>query len=140
LRQLLAAEEGAGQLTIEENGPRTLITLVAPELFAPASVALDPHYRALLHAIGAAADQVPGRLLVEGHTDDQPLRSFAYRDNYELSRERAATVAKILRADLQNAARLEIVGKGSSEPRYRPESTTENRARNRRVEIIHVRE
>jgi type VI secretion system protein ImpK len=113
---------------------------VAPELFAPGSTALDPRYRATLHAIGNAVDQVPGRVLVEGHTDDQPLRSFAYRDNYELSRERAAVVAKILRADLHNAARLEIVGKGASEPRYRPESTAENRARNRRVEIVHVRE
>ena len=140
LRQLLAAEEAGGQLTLEENGPRTLITLVAPELFAPGSAALDPRYRAVLHAIGAAVDQVPGRVLVEGHTDDQPLRSFAFRDNYELSRERAATVVKILRADLHNAARLEIVGKGSSEPRYRPESTVENRARNRRVEIVHVHE
>jgi len=79
-------------------------------------------------------------VLVEGHTDDQPLKSLAYRDNYELSRERAASVVKILRADVHNAARLEIVGKGPSEPRYRPESTPENRARNRRVEIIHVRE
>jgi type VI secretion system protein ImpK len=140
LRQLLAPQETGGQVTIEENGPRTLITLVAPELFAPGSTALDPRYRATLHAIGNAVDQVPGRVLVEGHTDDQPLRSFAYRDNYELSRERAAVVAKILRADLHNAARLEIVGKGASEPRYRPESTAENRARNRRVEIVHVRE
>jgi type VI secretion system protein ImpK len=113
---------------------------VAPELFAPGSTSLDPRYRSILHAIGAAVDQVPGRVLVEGHTDDQPLKSFTFRDNYELSRERAATVAKILRADLHNAARLEIVGKGPSEPRYRPESTPENRARNRRVEIVHVRE
>jgi flagellar motor protein MotB len=29
---------------------------------------------------------------------------------------------------------------GSSEPKYRPESAPENRARNRRVEIIHLRE
>ena len=36
-------------------------------------------------------------------------------------------------------ARLSVNGKGSLEPRYRPESDPENRSRNRRVEIIHVR-
>src|SRR5205807_1752647 len=81
LRQLLADDEARGHLIIEENGSRTLITVVAPELFAPASATLDPDYRQTLHAIGAAIDRIPGRVLVEGHTDDQPLKSLAYRDN-----------------------------------------------------------
>jgi flagellar motor protein MotB len=34
---------------------------------------------------------------------------------------------------------VEWNGVGSSQPRYEPESAAENRARNRRVEIIHVR-
>jgi flagellar motor protein MotB len=34
---------------------------------------------------------------------------------------------------------VEQVGVGSTEPKYRPESEPQNRARNRRVEIIHVR-
>jgi type VI secretion system protein ImpK len=78
-------------------------------------------------------------VLVEGHTDDQPLASLRYRNNFELSRERAVGVAKILQARAANPARIEWSGAGSSQPRYRPESTPENRARNRRVEIIHVR-
>jgi type VI secretion system protein ImpK len=41
---------------------------------------------------------------------------------------------------IDNAARLEASGVGESEPRYKPESLPENRARNRRVEIIHVGE
>jgi type VI secretion system protein ImpK len=41
---------------------------------------------------------------------------------------------------VRNGARLEVAGRGPSAPRYRPESEPENRARNRRVEIIHVRE
>jgi flagellar motor protein MotB len=35
--------------------------------------------------------------------------------------------------------RLEWMGAGSSQPRYRPEAEAQNRARNRRVEIVHVR-
>jgi type VI secretion system protein ImpK len=140
LRQLLADEEARGRLLIDENGPQTRITPVAPELFAPASATPDPRYGQTLHVVGAALEKIPGRVLVEGHTDDQPLRSLAFSDNYELSRARAASVMKILSTEVSNAARLEIVAKGSSQPRYKPPSTPENRVRNRRVEIIHVRE
>jgi type VI secretion system protein ImpK len=78
-------------------------------------------------------------VLIEGHTDDQALRSLRFRNNFELSRERAVNVAGILRTTIDNPARFEVSGAGSSKALYRPESTPENRARNRRVEIIHVR-
>jgi type VI secretion system protein ImpK len=140
LRQLLADEEAGGRLRIDENGPEARVTLIAPELFAPASATLDPRYRPLLHAVGAALEKVPGRVLIEGHTDDQPPRTLAFGDNYELARARAETVRKILGTEVRNAGRLEIVAKGASQPRYKPPSTPENRARNRRVEIVHVRD
>jgi type VI secretion system protein ImpK len=76
---------------------------------------------------------------VVGHTDDQRPRSLNYADNYALSRARAASVTKILNTKVASPGRLQIQGAGSSQPRYLPESTPENRARNRRVEIIHFR-
>jgi len=140
LRQLLADEEASGRLRIDEKGPESRVTLIAPELFAPASATLDPRYGQILHAVGAALEKVPGRVLIEGHTDDQPPRTLAFRDNYELARARAETVKKILGTEVRNAGRLEIVAKGASQPRYNPPSTPENRSRNRRVEIVHVRD
>jgi type VI secretion system protein ImpK len=47
---------------------------------------------------------------------------------------------KLLSLAIDNKARLEGSGVGDSEPRYKPPSLPENRARNRRVEIIHVAE
>jgi type VI secretion system protein ImpK len=140
LKQLLAPEEAKGVLSVEEQGGRTLITLLAPDLFASGSAAVNPAYTQTLTRVADALDRVPGLVLVTGHTDDQRLRSLRYRDNVELSRERALSVVNILRPVLDDPARLEHTGVGSSEPRYRPESTPENRARNRRVEIIHVRQ
>jgi type VI secretion system protein ImpK len=140
LRQLLADEEARGVLRIEENGPLTRITIAAPELFASASTVLDPRYDQTLHAIGTAIEKVPGHVVIEGHTDDQPLRSFAFRDNYALSRARAESVRKILATEVKNPGRLEVLAVGPSKPRYLPASSPENRVRNRRVEIIHVRE
>jgi type VI secretion system protein ImpK len=139
LKQLLANDEARGALSVEEDGGRTLITLPAPDLFASGSASLNAAYTDTLQRIARAVNQVPGRVLVVGHTDDQPLRSIRYRDNFELSRERAVSVVKLLQADVSDAGRIEWTGAGSSQPRYRPESQPENRARNRRVEIVHVR-
>ncbi len=140
LKQLLAEDEARGSLSVDEEGGRTRVTLASATFFASGSATPNPAYADVLTRIGQAINQVPGRVLVEGHTDDQPLRSLTYRNNFELSRERAVEVARILQAAVQNPARIEWSGAGSAEPRYRPESTPENRARNRRVEIIHVPE
>jgi type VI secretion system protein ImpK len=139
LKMLLAADEARGALRVEEEGGRTLVTPLATDLFSSGSATPNPAYVPLLQRVADAINQVSGRVLVEGHTDDQPLASLRYRNNFELSRERAVGVAKILQARAANPARIEWSGAGSSQPRYRPESTPENRARNRRVEIIHVR-
>lgn len=138
LKELLAPEEARGVLTVEAQGGRTLITLTAPKLFASGSASINPAQYETLQHIANAIDQVPGRVLIVGHTDDQPLTSLRYRDNMELSRERALSVVNVLKLAIDQAGRLEYTGVGSTEPRYKPESLPENRARNRRVEIVHV--
>jgi type VI secretion system protein ImpK len=138
LKQLLAPEEARGTLRVEDQQGRTLITLLAPNLFPSGSAALNPDVAPLVRVVAQAIDRVPGRVLVVGHTDDQPVRSLRYRDNFELSRERAVSVAHVLQPAIGNPARVEWTGVGSSQPRFRPESDPDNRARNRRVEIVHV--
>ena len=139
LRELLAPQIASGRISVEESGDRTLITLTAADLFASASASINPSYEALVHDIGRALNQVPGRILVIGHTDDQPLRSLRFKDNYELSRARALQVADLIRSVVTDGSRIEAAGKGSLEPRYQPADDPVNRARNRRVEIIHRR-
>jgi type VI secretion system protein ImpK len=133
LKQLLQPEEARRAVQIEEAGPKTTVTLLGADLFGSGRAELNPTYTDTLHAIASALNKVPGRVQVNGHTDDQPLRSFRYRDNYELSRERANSVVEVLKRTIDSPARLRMQGKGASEQKY------QDRARNRRVEIIHVR-
>jgi type VI secretion system protein ImpK len=77
--------------------------------------------------------------LSKGTRTNQPLQSLQFSNNVELSQARAVSVARLLQRSLTTPARLETTGVGSSQPLYTPESLPENRARNRRVEIIHVR-
>jgi type VI secretion system protein ImpK len=124
----------------ERNGNQTVVTLIAPDLFESGSAQVNPNYVLTLQRLAQALDEVPGRVFVVGHTDDQPLRSLRYRDNYDLSRARADEVVKLLGGHMREPARLTPSGVGSSEPLYTPVSLPENRARNRRVEITHVAE
>jgi type VI secretion system protein ImpK len=132
LKQLLAPDERRGTVQVDEQGGRTIVTLLGNDLFASGSATVNSAYFPTLQSVARALNQVPGRVIVEGHTDDQPLRSLRYGSNYELSRERAVGVVDVLKGTIDAPARLSAQGKGSSEPKYA------DRSRNRRVEIIHV--
>lgn len=139
LKQLLTREIQAGTLTVDENGGRSVVTILGGDLFDSGSATINASYEPTLAAIAAALNKLDGPVTVVGHTDDQAIRSLRYHDNFELSRERAVSVANVLKQTINNPARLTWSGVGSSQPKYQPESDPANRARNRRVEIIHVR-
>jgi type VI secretion system protein ImpK len=138
LKTLLAPEERAGHLTVEDFGSKAVVTLNSADLFKSASAQANPAILPTLHAIAMALNQVPGRVMVVGHTDDLPIHSLKFADNFDLSRERAVAIATELKSALTTPGRLEWQGAGSTQPRYKPADTAENRARNRRVEIIQV--
>ena len=137
LKQLLRDEESRGVLTVTERGGASTVTLPSGDLFASASAVPNPAYDATLLRIAAALNQLPGRVRIIGHTDDQPLRSLRFQDNFELSRERATSVLRVLQRGIDNPARLSAIGLGPSQPAFTPASDPANRARNRRVEIRH---
>ncbi|OOG52769.1 hypothetical protein B0E47_16000 [Rhodanobacter sp. B05] len=138
LKQLLAPQEQAGALTVDEKPDGSaLIRLNAAAMFASGGTDVADKQIPMLHAITAALNQVPGRVVVVGHTDDQPVRSLQFKDNYALSAARARAVVQILKQGIDNAGRLESSGAGSSQPIALPADLPANRARNRRVEILY---
>lgn len=138
LGQLLAPEQRAGLLSVEDlDDGAARVRVNAAAMFASGGVEVDPAQQPLLGKVAAALDQLPGRVIVIGHTDDQPLRSLTYKDNFALSAARAQAVAQVLGDGLRDRARVEFSGAGDSQPLARPVGTAGNRARNRRVEILY---
>ncbi|MGY1411062.1 MULTISPECIES: type IVB secretion system protein IcmH/DotU [unclassified Luteimonas] len=138
LAQLLSNESQAGLLEVEERDDgQARVRLAAATMFASGGDALGDDARVLVARVAKALEQLPGRVLVVGHTDDQPLRSLRFKDNYELSTARARAVADVLTASLSDAGRIDVVGAGASQPLATPVALAENRARNRRVEILY---
>lgn len=138
LKQLLAPQEQAGALSVDEKADGSaLVRLNAAAMFASGGTTVAAKQIPMLHEITAALNQVPGRVVVVGHTDDQPVHSLRFKDNYALSAERARSVLQILSQGIDNPARLESSGAGSSQPIALPANLPDNRARNRRVEILY---
>jgi len=114
------------------------VTLSGGDLFAPGSARINQRFEPVIERIGDALEELPGPVLVVGHSDSQPIRSFRYQNNFELSADRALAVVKRLEARMSAPGRLQSNGVGSTQPRAVPEDTAENRALNRRVEVVHV--
>jgi len=138
LKQLLAREEAEHKLTVVEHGSRSVVTLSGSEMFASGSADLNPSFEGTLQLVTAALNRVPGRVQVVGHTDNQPIKSFRFSNNVELSQERAVSVANVLKRMIDNPGRISWRGLGDSQP-VSQGSDPASRARNRRVEIIHIR-
>jgi chemotaxis protein MotB len=85
-----------------------------------------------LYLLTHAKKQIKLQLLVEGHTDAQPIKSARFPSNWELSTARAMTIQEFLEHKLQLPAKtFAIAGLGS----FRPKSDIMNYADNRRIEI-----
>jgi chemotaxis protein MotB len=121
---------------VQVEGRRLTVRLAATEFFDAGHAALRPQALAVLDAI--AEELVPlGRVLrIEGHTDETPIGNERWRNNWELSAARAATVVTYLeQAHAARPALLAAVGLGSAHPLVE-ETSPEGRERNRRVELV----
>jgi len=80
--------------------------------------------------------ELPNNILIEGHTDNVPIRTAQFPSNWELSTARATSVARYL-IEQKGFPPRRLAAMGCGE--YRPiadNSTDEGRAKNRRVEFI----
>ena len=87
----------------------------------------------LLMAIADALNQVPGQVVVTGHTDNVPMRSLRYPSNWVLSEARANAVSQIL-ASRVAPGRMSAQGLADTQP-VAANDTAVNRSLNRRVEF-----
>ena len=103
-------------------------------LFSSAATSVSDGYASVLNRIAAAMNNVSGRILVVGYSDNVPIRSARFASNYELSLARAQSVTEQLQQHLSQPQRVKAEGRGESNP-IAPNNSAANRARNRRVEI-----
>lgn len=139
LATLLARDLNTGLITIDDLPDKSRLVMQGDGLFRSGSVIIEDKHHALLQRIGEALKQVPGRVLVVGHTDNIPMRSLRFNSNWDLSRKRAVSVAELLTSITDASGRFHAEGRADTEPLV-PNDSAANRSRNRRVEIIVFKE
>ncbi len=72
---------------------------------------------------------------IVGNTDSDPISKSNWKDNWELSGQRALTVLRYMTSHGIDKDRVRFVGSGESKP-VAPNSSASNKAKNRRVEIV----
>lgn len=118
-----------------ENGIISL-RLSGDVLFAPGQAQLAPQGVAALTGLKDFLFRHPDQTVnIRGYTDDVKPVGSRYADNWELSSMRAVNVLRVLMQLGLEPKRLTATGLADMDPLY-PNNTEENRARNRRVEII----
>lgn len=107
-------------------------------LFNSGSFDVSSKARTVLGKVAKVLKSQPDlEFLVEGHTDNKAVKASApYRDNWELSAERATSVVRILQNDYNIAPqRMTAAGRGEYVP-IADNSSAEGRAQNRRTRIV----
>jgi chemotaxis protein MotB len=132
----LADAIAAGRLELIEDARGLVISLPERATFAPASTEMTPVALQLIARVAQAVQPFDRQLRIEGHTDNVPINTREFRSNWELSTARAATVIRFLIERVSfEPRRLSAAGYGEFHPRV-ANDTPENRARNRRVDIV----
>ncbi|HSW03528.1 type VI secretion system protein TssL, long form [Aquabacterium sp.] len=135
LRKFLAPEIAEGLVVVEGDLQRLMIRIMARGMFESGSSELQPRFVLLLNRIGEALRSEPGRVMVLGHSDNQPIRTVRFPSNFQLSAARAESAKAILVSATAQAERFSSAGRADTEP-LAANDTPEGREKNRRIEIV----
>jgi len=132
----LSEEIASGMLQLEQGPERLIIRIEERGSFGSGSSDMTPQFRVILGRMADTLAKIPGEISVEGHTDNIPIRTERFQSNWDLSAARAASVANtLLDKGTVKPDRLRIQGHAETRP-LAENDTPENRALNRRVEIV----
>jgi chemotaxis protein MotB len=125
------------ELSVEVRNGKVYVSMSDKLLFKSGSSAVEAKGKEALKLLGGVLDKNPDiDILVEGHTDNVPIKTSVYKDNWDLSVARATSIVRILVTDYRIApTRMTASGKGEFFPKA-TNDTPEGRAINRRTEII----
>ncbi|HEX3765592.1 MAG TPA: OmpA family protein [Kofleriaceae bacterium] len=119
-----------GQLKVTARRGALVLSLPSEVLFPSGSADLSESGKMAILEVGFTLKRLSERrFLVVGHTDDQPLKSTTYKDNWELSTARGLTVTRVLVQAGMSPKNLVAAGAGENDP------VSKDRAKNRRIEI-----
>jgi chemotaxis protein MotB len=139
LVEALREEIDLGLIQIEVEGNRVMIRIKEKASFPSGTATLRDSFLPVLDKIREALGEINGRVIVAGHTDNIPIKTARFRSNWDLSAARAVSVLhELIEKGSLPKGRFVVEGHGDAHPLV-DNSSSENRAINRRVELVVVK-
>ena len=134
---------GFGDYQVDVNAKAGTITVTLPDtlLFDSGKAGLKTSAKGNLgNIVTVLNEKYSGKMIdVIGHTDTDPIKKSSWKDNWELSAQRALSVVSQINSDGIPDSRLRAIGCGEGRP-VAPNTSASGKAKNRRVEIVvHMR-
>ncbi|MDD4503225.1 MAG: OmpA family protein [Clostridiaceae bacterium] len=130
--------ESSITLRLDERG--LLVRFMDDVLFESGKADLTSKAREIINKISEIIRQNDKNIRVEGHTDNVPINTFRFPSNWELSTTRAVNVVKYLIEERGiEAKRMSASGYSDQHP-VDDNDTSEGRQKNRRVDMVILRE
>ena len=133
IARFLASDIKAGAVAVSDSDVGTLVRIRDQGVFSSAIADIDPRFAPLIDRIAVAVGREKKRLLVTGHTDNQPISTSQFPSNVELSKARAQAVADVLGRHADPAL-ITVEGRAADQP-IESNDTEKGREANRRTEI-----
>jgi chemotaxis protein MotB len=127
----------ADELTVNMRDGKVYVSMSDKLLFKSGSIDVESKGKTALEKLANVLNKNPDvSIAIEGHTDNVPIKTAVYADNWDLSAARATNVVRLLTtAYKMDPHRLTASGKGEFFP-IADNSTTEGKAKNRLTEIV----
>ncbi len=135
----LQPEIDDGIVEVFQKGNTLIVRIIGSGMFGSGSDELSSRFRGPVDRVAKALNDEPGPVIIAGHSDNVPIRSARFPSNMALSLARAKSVMARMSGALDNASRLTAEGRAEKEP-IADNATRAGRARNRRIEVLLVRE
>ncbi len=125
------------ELTVEMKNGKVYVSLSDKLLFKSGSADVEEKGMEALKKLAEVLNKnTDVDVLIEGHTDNVPIKTAQFQDNWDLSTARATNIVRLLNETHKvNAKRLTAAGRGQFMPKG-DNATADGRAKNRRTEII----
>jgi len=127
----------ADELTVYMKDGKVYVSLSDKLLFKSGSAVVEEKGQQALQKLAEVLNKNNDvSIAIEGHTDNVPIKTAQYKDNWDLSTARATNVVRLLtETDGMDPKRLTAAGRGEWSP-VADNSTAEGKAKNRRTEIV----
>jgi chemotaxis protein MotB len=132
----LKALVDAGTIQVEFRKGRLVVKLASSILFDSGKTELKPEGQTALANLATALKSLNDReFLVAGHTDNVPIKTARFKNNWDLSTARAVEVVQYLISQGMTSKNIGAAGYGEFDP-ITDNKTEEDKAKNRRIEVI----